>query len=187
MITLEFRIQTLFDGPCDVSTASATDIHYNFMLGDVTFSVGDSDFSAHWGWIPVLDFALSLKSLCQNIGNSGHERFEFTEPGEWIDFVLRGNSVDLASSYVDSTATVELKDLTSAAVGLGNRSGGESCFQDNGSCPRSRGCDRYSCIRARPRYFIRTSKATGRPVRWLCISEPDWPEPCQQDRRHQEP
>ena len=115
MITLEFRIQTLFDGPFDVSTASVSDIHYNFMLGDVTFSVGDSDFSMHWGWVPILDFALSLKSLCQNIGNSGHERFEFTESGEWIDFVLRGNSVDLASSYVDSTATVELKNLISAS------------------------------------------------------------------------
>jgi hypothetical protein len=38
----------------DFSSASATDLRYRSLLGDVEFRIGDADFSTQWGWIPLL-------------------------------------------------------------------------------------------------------------------------------------
>jgi len=37
-------------------------LRYECFLGDVTFKIDNVDFSTHWGWVPVLDFALGLSS-----------------------------------------------------------------------------------------------------------------------------
>lgn len=44
-------------------------------LGDVAFKVGDADFSANRGWVRVLDFALVLEHLTDDLGK-GKEDLE---------------------------------------------------------------------------------------------------------------
>jgi len=62
MITLDYRLSPLPGDRTDreLVSASESELRYSLFLGDVVFRVGDADFSANWGWVPVLDFALGL-------------------------------------------------------------------------------------------------------------------------------
>jgi len=63
-ITLDYR---LFSRPGDrtdrdLIAATEGDLRYSHFTSDVVFRVCDADFSANWGWVPVLDLALGLES-----------------------------------------------------------------------------------------------------------------------------
>jgi hypothetical protein len=44
----------------DLSSASEEDLRYSYLLGDIDLRSGDTDLSAKWGWVPLLDFVPSL-------------------------------------------------------------------------------------------------------------------------------
>jgi hypothetical protein len=47
----------------DLRGADEMTLRYDCFLGDVVFSVDEADFSARWDWVPVFDFALSLRAI----------------------------------------------------------------------------------------------------------------------------
>lgn len=58
-ITLDYRLSPFWNKEtdrADLSSADASDLHYKLFLGDMVFRIGESDFSAPWGWVPVLVF-----------------------------------------------------------------------------------------------------------------------------------
>ena len=95
----------------DLSSASKEQIHYDLFLGDVTFVVDGADFSAHWGWVPILDFAASLWQVIDGLTEKPNAVFEFTESEALIEFSLNGDRVEVSSNYVDETATVDYSTL----------------------------------------------------------------------------
>ena len=64
MVKLDYIIDKigLRDGE-DFLSAPQEHFHYYFFLGDVTFIVDEVDFSARWGWVPILDFAVTLSEV----------------------------------------------------------------------------------------------------------------------------
>ena len=64
MIKLDYKIdETDLTADGDLSSSSIdsdTKLHYYAFYGDITFIVDGADFSAKWGWVPVLDFAVCL-------------------------------------------------------------------------------------------------------------------------------
>ena len=59
-------------------------LRYECFLGDVTFKIDNVDFSTHWGWVPVLDFALGLSSALDGLESGKSGIFEFTESEAFI-------------------------------------------------------------------------------------------------------
>lgn len=89
-------------------------LRYDCFLGDVRFEVGETDFSTHWGWVPVLDFALSMSSLLADLAPDDSRLFEFTESEAFIRLHRVGQIVQVSASYVRPTADVGFRELQAA-------------------------------------------------------------------------
>lgn len=81
------------------------------------FIVFELDLSAKWGWVPVLDFALSLDSIVDElaVGDGAEGLFEFTESDAVISFRRVGDAVEIEASYVPGLARVGYAEFRGAA------------------------------------------------------------------------
>jgi hypothetical protein len=105
--------------PSEFTVADEVALRYRWFLGDVILEVGDMDASARWGWVPILDFALSLRTIAEDLRAGGGERtFEFTESEASIRFAASGDALVIDPSYVEGVAGVPLADFALATVSL---------------------------------------------------------------------
>lgn len=118
MLSLDYSLASGWDTG-DVSWAEAEEwqLRYDFLLGDVEFVVFEQDLSARWGWVPVLDFALSLDSIVDGLAAApvAPSVLEFTESDATITFTRCGDSVEIEASYVPGAARVGYPELRGAA------------------------------------------------------------------------
>lgn len=98
----------------DWATVSEGALHYDCFLGDVVFVVDGVDFSARWGWVPVLDFALVIAGLVAELEPGAEQVFEFTESDAVIRLRRIDDVVEVTSTYVSATASVPFKALLAA-------------------------------------------------------------------------
>src|SRR5437879_4736572 len=97
MIYLSYKLSDELNAKApivDWASADATELRYYVFLGDQIFLVNDADFSARWGWIPILDFAASLVLVAKalELGET-HLQFDFTDSDELIYFDRQGQNV----------------------------------------------------------------------------------------------
>jgi hypothetical protein len=117
MITFDYRLSPMPSERTDRELVSATEteLRYSLFLGDIVFSVGDADFNAKWGWVPVLDFALGLDHAVGELLQGKEEaEFEFTESDNVIRFRRDGEDVSVSASYAPHRTIVNLEDLVYA-------------------------------------------------------------------------
>lgn len=79
--------------------ATVSELRYDCFLGDVTFRVGAADFSTHWGWIPMWDFALAMCGSIASLNGRDESCFEFTESEACIIFSRRDHKIEVAATY----------------------------------------------------------------------------------------
>ena len=98
---LDFRLSEDWDEDfADLATAEETDLRYYVAPGDVLLERGQTDLSANWGWIPLIDFALALLEIADALSAAeGSETFEFTESEATLQFDRVGEEVSITSSY----------------------------------------------------------------------------------------
>jgi hypothetical protein len=117
MVTLDYRLVPQANDVADraLDSASEDDIRYRLFLGDVVFRVGEADFSAIWGWVPVLDFAMGLEHVVRDLLR-GHKEaeFEFTESDSTIRFERDEGDVFVSATYAPRRAVVTLETLAGA-------------------------------------------------------------------------
>ena len=98
--------------------ASADDavLRYDTFLGDIVFRVAGCDLSTHWGWVPIIDFAASMRTLVRALeSGSQHESFEFTESSARIDFTMdKPEVVCISSTYGKCKGRVLRSELSEA-------------------------------------------------------------------------
>jgi hypothetical protein len=100
----------------DWAAADETTLRYGAFMGDQMFTVDSADFSAKWGWVPILDFAASLVKITQGLLADETELvFEFTESDAQLQFNRQGPNVLITSNYSSAKATVLLSELERAA------------------------------------------------------------------------
>jgi hypothetical protein len=117
MITLDYRLSPLPGDRADRDLAAATEgeLRYSLFTGDVVFRIDDADFSANWGWVPVLDFALGLEFVTLELWRGEEEaEFDFTESESTIRFRRDGRDVFISASYAPHRAVTHLDDLIGA-------------------------------------------------------------------------
>ena len=104
MINLDYKLS--FAAPLDLRGATEEQLHYELFCGDIIFQVNNVDFSTDWGWVPVLDFSVTLARLILSLSKSPKAAFEFTESESVIEFELINNKVNISASYTESLSTV---------------------------------------------------------------------------------
>jgi hypothetical protein len=113
MLTFDYVLDPAWDrAEVDLAAADEMVLRYDCFLGDVVFVVGEADFSARWGWVPILDFAVALDGIVDLLVGEG--RFEFTESDAAIDFRRDGDVVQVSTNYMPGSAVVPLVELQAA-------------------------------------------------------------------------
>src|SRR3712207_3536434 len=82
MIHLGYQLSPLWrarNSGADYQRADEGALRYDLFLGDVLFKIDEVDLSARWGWIPVIDFALTLHLMTDALEPNQTKIFEFTE------------------------------------------------------------------------------------------------------------
>ena len=91
----------------DLAAADETDLRYCAATGDVILRTDQTDLSAKWGWIPLIDFALALREIEEALAvTEGSETFEFTESDATLQFDRRGDEMTISGSYTAGEITV---------------------------------------------------------------------------------
>ena len=102
----------------DWSTIREMELRYDRFLGDIEFLVDDMDLSARWGWIPVFDFALSMRMIADDLADGGREVFDFTESDAVIVFTSQSGRVHINADYADGSGSVSVAEFRQAAEQL---------------------------------------------------------------------
>jgi len=99
----------------DLALATESDLLYKVLLGDFRFLDETADFSSKWGWVPIVNFAASLKQVADAIGHHhrSDELLSFTESDAFLQFVLRDNKVHVSASYAGGEISSTLDEFSS--------------------------------------------------------------------------
>jgi hypothetical protein len=110
---MDFRLSEDWDEDfADMATVEETDLRYYVAQGDIVLGTDQTDLSADWGWIPLVDFALALREIAEALSESeGSETFEFTESEATLQFDRVGDKVVITSSYTPGEVTVPFSDF----------------------------------------------------------------------------
>ena len=105
MLKLEIRNWTDVDRDgSNWSRVSEQALRYDYFVGDIGFTASGTDFSTTWGWVPVLDFAVSLNALVTALEPHSELDFEFTESDHTISFRRGDKEVLVSTSYVSGSS-----------------------------------------------------------------------------------
>jgi hypothetical protein len=120
----------------NLAEASETDLLYRALLGDIIFRVDSNDFSAKWGWIPVVGFAASLSHIIgELVERDGVETtFDFTESDAVLRFKRAGEGILISASYAPGEAYVPLTEFTTAVNSFSRRVANELSQQFPSLC-----------------------------------------------------
>lgn len=93
--------------------ASESEIRYDLFLGDIVLSsdTDNVDFSTQRGWVPLLDFYLSLEHILEFLPKSKEEVFEFTESEATLTFSLEGKNIRIISSYAEGSIVAPVSEF----------------------------------------------------------------------------
>ena len=110
---MDFRLSEDWDEDfADLATVEETDLGYYVAPGDVMLGSGQTDLSANWGWIPLIDFALALVEIADALSAAeGNETFEFTESEATLQFDRVGEEVTITSSYAPGEIRAPLPEF----------------------------------------------------------------------------
>jgi len=76
-------------------------LRYEFFLGSLWLEKNDTKLSMDWNWIPLLDFALCLKFIYNQLSEQvqGEEIFDFTESDATIAFRRDEDKCEIVPSF----------------------------------------------------------------------------------------
>ncbi len=114
MFTLDYRLDPIAAAKAkgvDMASADSASLRYHLFPGDVVVRGEGADFSARWGWVQVLDFALSLKAIEAMLERDRSARFEFTESNAALDFRLEDDEVCVSSTYAPGLLQVKSSEF----------------------------------------------------------------------------
>ncbi len=111
---LDYRLSEDWDeNSTDLTAAEETDLRFYVATGDIILRNDQTDLSARWGWIPLIDFALALRVITQALGvKDGCELFEFTESDATLQFERHGQEMTIRGSYATGEITVPFAAFT---------------------------------------------------------------------------
>jgi hypothetical protein len=120
---LDYRLSDDWDeNSTDLLMADETGLRFYAATGDIVLRNEETDLSARWGWIPLIDFALSLRKIAEALAvGDGSETFEFTESEATLQFARRGQEMLIRGSYATGEITLPFAEFTARAMDFARR------------------------------------------------------------------
>jgi hypothetical protein len=120
---LDYRLSEDWDeNSINLAAADETELRYYAATGDVILRNDQSDLSARWGWIPLIDFALAWREIAEVLAvTEGSETFEFTESDATLRFERRGEEIIIRGSYASGEITVPFTEFGEQAQDFARR------------------------------------------------------------------
>jgi hypothetical protein len=119
----DYRLSEDWDeNSTDLAAADETDLRYYAANGDIILRKDQTNLSAGWGWIPLIDFALAMREISEALADGeGSETFEFTESEAKLQFDRQGQEMTISSSYAPGEITVPFTAFVEKARDFGQR------------------------------------------------------------------
>jgi hypothetical protein len=112
MLNLSYRLEKHleeFRDPDDLAKATEVDFRFRVALGDLILAAPPNDFSARWGWVPLIDFVVSVRGILNQLkGRTTRSRFDFTESEATLTFARRETDVVITASYAPGQIQIPL-------------------------------------------------------------------------------
>lgn len=99
----------------EIERISEEEIHYNFLLGNLTLFSSDTKIEMEWEWIPLLDFAYCLNAIGSNLKTKDNKDcFEFTENAETLEFLKEREQLKITASFSSAIITTTFTEFEKA-------------------------------------------------------------------------
>jgi hypothetical protein len=121
---LDYRLSENWDSdPAFLLEADETDFRYYTFAGDIILRDAQTDLSTHWGWVPLVDFAVGLRDISTAIesGIAAARKFEFTESDANLEFERHGADVTIRSSYAPGKIILPSAEFRKRILDFGHR------------------------------------------------------------------
>lgn len=120
MLELTCRLSQLHNTKIEsinLATIDEIALRYDLFLGDIAFTADNCDFSANWGWVPIVDFMACMNAIVIDLLNDVRLlHFEFTESDAKITFRNDGSMIRIASTYADGSCHVSLEEFARKVI-----------------------------------------------------------------------
>ncbi|MGA9659593.1 MAG: hypothetical protein WBQ60_10890 [Asticcacaulis sp.] len=84
-------------------------------MGDQIFTIDHANFSALWGWVPIIDFAVTMAEIAHKLkAGSSEESFLFTESEAELKFVRIEATLTISATYVTAKAGLLMDEFVIA-------------------------------------------------------------------------
>lgn len=130
MLTLDYQLDPSGAARArtvDLALEDAGSLHYEWFPGDVIFHGEGVDFSARWGWVQVLDFALCLAKIAETLHAVGQATYEYTEATAALIFRLEGEDVVVSATYAPGVLRIPHAVFLDLAVRFAQRVTADLC------------------------------------------------------------
>jgi hypothetical protein len=115
MLTLSYRLVQYpeeFRDPDALANATEVDFRFRVALGDLILAAPPDDFSARWGWVPLIDFVVSVRDILNHLKRGGiRSQFEFTESEATLTFARHEAGLVITASYAPGNIQIPLASL----------------------------------------------------------------------------
>ena len=114
MFTLDYQLDPIAATKAkavDMASADSASLRYHLFPGDVVVRGKEGDFSTRWGWVQILDFALSLKAIDAILERAREARFEFTESSAALEFRRENDGVSVSSTYAPGLLRIRASEF----------------------------------------------------------------------------
>jgi hypothetical protein len=103
--------------------ADETELRYYAFAGDIILRDAQTDLSTHWGWVPLVDFAVALRDISAAIeaGIAPAKKFEFTESDATLEFERHDVDVTIRSSYSPGKIILPSAEFRRLVLDFGHR------------------------------------------------------------------
>jgi hypothetical protein len=119
MVKIAYQLDATWNSKlrlADLEAADEAALRYDMLLGNIVFETDICNFSASWGWIPVVDFVVCLRQILHHLSKAqfAEAAYEFTESDAQLRFERRNGILVISASYAPCKAEVSLNELASA-------------------------------------------------------------------------
>ena len=126
MITLDYQLSPSWNQKnreVNLTSADETTLRYEVLLGDICIEANTHDFSAKWGWIPIVDFVASLRLILRQLVDDDEVEcaLDFTESDAVLRFKRAKDDVLISASYAPGVACIPLTELTAEVETFSHR------------------------------------------------------------------
>lgn len=90
-------------------------LRYDCFLGNYVLSGAGADLSIDWGWVPIFDFALTMRTISDGLKSGESAVFSFTDSDPEIRFDLRTETVVISADYAPDVLHASVAEFADSA------------------------------------------------------------------------